>query len=57
MNGRRENEEREKECLEDGAKVDIRVNNFNLERLENCGKRGWKMLILHHSYRLERNIH
>lgn len=47
MNDRRENEEREKECLEDGAKVDVRVNNFNLERLENCGKRGWKMLIIH----------
>lgn len=30
--------------MEDGAKMNgVRVNNFALERLENCGKRGWKI--------------
>lgn len=30
--------------MEDGAKMNgVKVNNFALERLEDCGKRGWKI--------------
>lgn len=44
MTGERIKERERGERMEGGAKVDrVRVNNFALERLEDCGKRGWKM--------------